>query len=119
MSRPHIATEINVLPDVLGAKLKVVFCGTTTGVASVRAGAYYAGPGNRSWDILYEVNFTPYLLKPLEFNWLPKHRIASTDIVKSTVGSDANLSEHDFISDRLRINMAKYAPRVLAFKGIP
>src|ERR1700753_3045292 len=53
-----------VLPDVLEPGLRVVFCGTAPGTASARAGAYYAGPGNRFWVTLHEVGLTPVLLRP-------------------------------------------------------
>jgi double-stranded uracil-DNA glycosylase len=35
----------DVLPDVLGPGLRVVFCGTAAGAVSAVRGAYYAGPG--------------------------------------------------------------------------
>ena len=44
-----------VLPDVLERGLKVVFCGTALGPTSAQVGAYYAGPGNQFWDVLFSV----------------------------------------------------------------
>ena len=47
-----------ILPDVLAPGLKVVFCGLTAGSAAAAAGAYYAGPGNWFWPLLFEVGLT-------------------------------------------------------------
>ncbi|HEU5143069.1 MAG TPA: uracil-DNA glycosylase family protein [Solirubrobacterales bacterium] len=51
-----------VLPDLVRPGLRVVFCGTAAGTASARAGAYYAGPGNRFWETLRVTGLTPVLL---------------------------------------------------------
>ena len=61
LSRPAIDP---ILPDLLAPGMRVVFCGTAPGTASARAGAYYAGPGNRFWATLHEVGLTPILLAP-------------------------------------------------------
>ena len=60
-------TPPDVLPDVLAPGLHVVFCGSAAGAVSARVGAYYAGPGNRSWPTLHRVGLTPRLLAPTEF----------------------------------------------------
>ena len=64
-----------ILPDVLGPGLRIVFCGYAPGTASARAGAYYAGPGNRFWTTLHQVDLTPVLLRPAEFARLPEFGI--------------------------------------------
>ena len=48
-----------VIPDLIRPGLRIVFCGTALGAASARAGAYYAGPGNKFWPTLHEVGLTP------------------------------------------------------------
>ena len=48
----------DILPDVLGPGLALVICGSAAGTASARAGAYYAGPGNRFWWILAHSGLT-------------------------------------------------------------
>ena len=59
-----------VLPDVLERGLKVVFCGTAVGPTSAQVGAYYAGPGNQFWDVLFRLGVTPRWLRPDEFKTL-------------------------------------------------
>lgn len=59
-----------MLPDVLEYKLKAAFCGTAVGHKSARASACYVGPGNKFWKILYEIGFTPRVLRPKEYSTL-------------------------------------------------
>ena len=83
-----------ILPDVLPPGLRVVFCGYAPGTASARAGAYYAGPGNRFWITLHEVGLTPLVLRPAEFARLPEFGIGLTDISKTASGSDREVGRH-------------------------
>ena len=108
---------MNVLPDVLRPGLKVVFCGTAAGHASARAGAYYAGPGNRFWEILFETGLTPRRLKPHEFREAIDYGIGLTDAVKTASGPDASLPARAFDPDRLRRLMLRFEPSALAFNG--
>src|SRR3546814_18596882 len=59
-----------VLPDVLAPGLRLVFCGSAAGRKSAELGAYYAGPGNKSWPTLYEIGLTPRHFRPPEFREL-------------------------------------------------
>ena len=77
-----------VLPDVIVPDLKIVFCGSAAGEKSARVGAYYAGPGNKFWRVLYEVRLTPRRLQPNEFSILPQFGIGLTDLVKTVSGGD-------------------------------
>ena len=104
-----------VLPDVLAPDLDVVFCGTAVGEASARAGAYYAGPGNRFWPALYEAGFTPVRLKPQEYRQLLDYRIGLTDLAKRIAGNDVILSRADFDCEGLRQRIERLRPRILAF----
>ncbi|MBS0550753.1 MAG: mismatch-specific DNA-glycosylase [Proteobacteria bacterium] len=106
-----------VLPDVLAPGLRVVFCGTAPGTASVRAGAYYAGPGNGFWRTLYEVGLTPILLHPAEFARLPEFGIGLTDISKTASGSDQEVGRRGFDPARLEAAIAAASPAHLAFNG--
>ena len=55
--------------------MRIVFCGTAAGAASARGGAYYAGPGNKSWATLHEIGLTPRRLAPFEFASMLDHGI--------------------------------------------
>jgi TDG/mug DNA glycosylase family protein len=106
-----------ILPDVLAPGLRVVFCGTAPGTASARAGAYYAGPGNRFWTTLHEVGLTPELLRPAEFARLPEFGIGLTDVSKSASGSDREVGERGVDPERLAAAIAAVHPDHLAFNG--
>ncbi|MFT3863443.1 MAG: mismatch-specific DNA-glycosylase [Solirubrobacterales bacterium] len=106
-----------ILPDVLAPGLRVVFCGTAPGTASARAGAYYAGPGNRFWTTLHEVGLTPVLLAPAEFARLPEFGIGLTDISKAASGSDREVGRRGFDPGRLEVAITAAAPAHLAFNG--
>jgi double-stranded uracil-DNA glycosylase len=106
-----------VLPDVLAPGLRVVFCGTAPGTASARAGAYYAGPGNRFWLTLHEVGLTPALLEPAEFARLPEFGLGLTDISKTASGSDQEVGRRSFDPARLAAAVAAASPAYLAFNG--
>jgi TDG/mug DNA glycosylase family protein len=56
-----------ILPDVLQPNLKVVFCGTAVSRRSAEVGAYYAGRGNRFWEMLHRSGLTPRKLAPHKF----------------------------------------------------
>lgn len=106
-----------VLPDVLTPGMRVVFCGTAPGKASARAGAYYAGPGNRFWVTLHEVGLTPVFLRPAEFARLAEFGIGLTDISKTASGSDREVGRQGFDPVRLAAVVKEFGPAHLAFNG--
>ena len=54
------------LRDVIGPRLKVLFCGINPGLYSAATGFHFARPGNRFWPALHASGFTPRLLSPHE-----------------------------------------------------
>jgi TDG/mug DNA glycosylase family protein len=108
---------MTILPDVLQPGLRVVFCGTAAGTVSAQRGAYYAGPGNRFWPVLYETGLTPHRLQPEEFRTLPRYSLGLTDLAMDTFGADSTLRKDDFDVSALRAKIEHYAPRALAFNG--
>ena len=72
-----------VLPDLIEPGLTTLFCGSAASSASARAGAYYAGPGNRFWPTLSETGLTPRQFSPKEFRELAKHGLGLTDLGKA------------------------------------
>jgi len=106
-----------VLPDVLGGGLKVVFCGTAVSDRSAQRGAYYAGIGNRFWDILAETGLTPHRLTPEQYPSLIKFGIGLTDLVKGRSGQDVHLSAEDFDVSGFRAKIEKHVPKAIGFNG--
>jgi TDG/mug DNA glycosylase family protein len=106
-----------ILPDVLQPNLKVVFCGTAVSRRSAEVGAYYAGRGNRFWEMLHRSGLTPRKLAPHEFPAVLDYGVGLTDIVKENSGSDGGLKLTDFDPLGLRARIERFAPRFLAFNG--
>jgi TDG/mug DNA glycosylase family protein len=104
-----------VLPDVLAADLRIVFCGTAPGTRSARDGAYYAHPGNYFWRTLFAVGLTPRKLAPAEFRAVLEFGIGLTDVAKHVFGSDAELPRNAFDAAALRRKLRRYRPRIIAF----
>ena len=108
---------MSVLPDILGPTLKVVFCGTAAGAASAKRGAYYAGPGNKFWQIIHEIGLTDRVLTPEEYPEVLRLGIGLTDVAKLTSGADSTLRAAHFDTERLRDVIMQHRPRALAFNG--
>ena len=106
-----------VLPDILDHGLKVVFCGSAVGTKSAEVGAYYAGPGNRFWPMLFETGLTPRLLAPREGPGILAFGIGLTDMAKTASGADASLPKDADDPEALRVKIARFQPRALAFNG--
>ncbi len=109
--------DAHVLPDLLADRLAVVFCGSAAGRASARAGAYYAGPGNRFWPTLHATGLTPRQIRPHEFREILGLGIGLTDIAKTASGSDAALPAGADDAAGLGQKIDRYQPACLAFVG--
>lgn len=108
---------MTILDDVLQPGLKVVFCGSAVGTKSALRKAYYAGPGNQFWPILFRVGFTTRQLAPEDYRAIVEFGLGLTDINKLETGSDRSLSRAAFDADGLRERILYYAPQFLAFNG--
>jgi double-stranded uracil-DNA glycosylase len=103
-----------ILPDVLEPGLDILFCGMAPSRVSAARGAYYAHPGNRFWPTLFEVGLTPRLLAPEEFRLLPQWGIGLTDVNKTEIGRDIELTKAAHDPDGVRRRVLKFKPRFLA-----
>ena len=117
MNQRRIKNEAAVLADVLADGLDVVCCGSAAGTASAKAGAYYAGPGNRFWPMLYESGLTPRLLAPHEFLTVLQYGVGLTDLSKFQSGADSALDAGGDDAGALAAKITRVAPRALAFNG--
>ena len=66
--------------------------GFNSSPASFKARAYYANPGNAFWPTLFAVGLTPERLAPQRYPELLGHGIGLTDLNKTEVGSDHELT---------------------------
>jgi len=110
-------TAAHKLPDLLRPGLRLVICGSAAGARSAAVGAYYAGPGNRFWRILYKTGLTPRRLEPHEFPALLELGIGLTDLAKGYAGADAGIRRGHDDADALRAKVEACRPAWLAFNG--
>lgn len=104
-----------VLPDLLQAGLRLVFCGTAPSRRSAAEGAYYAHPGNYFWRALFEAGLTPRRLAPHEYPLLPEFGIGLTDLAKHHSGNDADLPVDAFDVAALVTRIEIFQPGIIAF----
>ncbi|HTR88123.1 MAG TPA: mismatch-specific DNA-glycosylase [Reyranella sp.] len=104
-----------LVPDLLAPGLDLVFCGTAPSPASYKARAYYANPGNAFWATLHAVGLTGERLPPQRYPELLTWRLGLTDLNKTEVGSDHELSAHAMDTRSLHAKLRKYRPAAIAF----
>ena len=104
-----------LVPDLLAADLKLVFCGTAPSKASAAAKAYYAKPGNKFWPTLHAVGITPTRFAPQDYPALLALGVGLTDLCKVHSGVDAELPKGAFDTAAFARKLEKYRPKVVAF----
>lgn len=103
------------IPDLLAPGLDLVFCGTAPSHASFAARAYYANPGNAFWPTLHAVGLTPERLAPQRFPELLGLGIGLTDLDKTEVGSDHELTPEALDAKALHAKLRRFRPAAIAF----
>lgn len=108
------------LPDHLEPGLSIVFVGINPGAYSARVGHYFARPGNRFWQALYEAGLVPELWDPTEDARLLDLGMGLTDVVKrpSDRADELSRAELDAGAAALREKISGCQPRVAAFVGL-
>lgn len=114
-----MSDEACAVPDVIGPRLVVVFCGINPGRWSDAHGAHFANPRNDFWRLLHAAGFTPRQLAPPEqFELLSFGLGATNAALRTTPGSgDLRAADFDGSAERLAQLAASYAPRLIAFVG--
>jgi TDG/mug DNA glycosylase family protein len=72
---------MEVLPDIVGPRPLIVFCGLAGGESTKTRDHYYASPGNNFWDMLHQSGLTSRRLRPEEEMLLPDLGLGLTDLV--------------------------------------
>src|SRR5690554_3183033 len=106
-----------ILQDLLQPNLDIVFCGTAAGEVSAKKQAYYAGPGNQFYPVLFKAGLTSKLLQPQEYEQLLEYNIGLTDLVKLASGNDNVLNKRDYDVAGFSKKIFIYQPKVLCFNG--
>ena len=107
----------DILPDVLTPNLKLVICGSAVSTQSSQAGSYYAGQGNKFWQILHETGLTDRRLLTSEYRELQHYGIGLTDVAKKVAGVDAHIQHDDYDAAAFAQRMERFQPRIICFNG--
>ena len=109
----------SAIPDVLGPKLRVIFCGINPGRVSAAAGAHFANPRNDFWRLLHAAGFTRRLLTPAEQFELLEERIGVTNAAARTTPGSGDLRKADFAgaAERLEQLAVTLKPSWIGFVG--
>lgn len=124
---PHRPTRAELLaaagktiPDVIGPKLRVLFCGINPGLYSAATGHHFARPGNRFWPALHAAGFSKHLLHPSEERLLLASGYGITNLVARSSAAADELAPEEFVAGRRRLaaKVRRYRPRMVAVLGV-
>ncbi len=108
------------VPDVIAARLKILFVGINPGLYSAAVRHHFARPGNRFWPALQRASLTPRLFSPDEEHELLKYGLGITNIVNRATAAASELSKAELAAGgrRLAVKAARLQPHIVAFLGI-
>ncbi|MER0244969.1 G/U mismatch-specific DNA glycosylase [Streptomyces sp. HSW2009] len=114
------AARDRVIPDVVAAGLRVLFCGINPGLLSAATGHHFARPGNRFWPVLHDSGFTPRQLRPAEQEELLAYGLGITNVVARATARADELSAEEYRAggEVLRTKVARLRPAWLAVVGV-
>lgn len=114
------AKPLTTLPDYLQLGLDIVFVGINPGAYSVRAGHYYARPGNRFWNAANRAGLFGEPLGPETDARVLEFGIGLTDVVKRPTAAARDLRVADYrrwapvLTEKIR----RFQPRIVCFQGM-
>ena len=108
------------IPDLIGPRLRVLFCGINPGLYSGATGHHFARPGNRFWPALHGAGFTRRLVSPWEERLLLDEGLGITNLVARATATAAELNSEELKAGRRRLErkVARYRPAWVAVVGI-
>ena len=117
-SKPKPPDE-SAIPDIVGAGVRVVFCGINPGRVSAAARAHFANPRNDFWRLLHVAGFTSRLYEPHEQREVLAEGIGITNAALRTTPGSGDLRRADFAgaAERLEAIARDYGPAWIGFVG--
>ncbi len=115
-----LAARNKTVPDVIAARLRVLFVGINPGLYSGAVRHHFARPGNRFWPALQKGGFTPRLLSPYDERELLKYGCGITNLVNRATATAVELTEKELRAGakRLTEKVRRHRPRVVAILGV-
>jgi TDG/mug DNA glycosylase family protein len=115
----HAARDA-VLPELLAAGLRVLFCGINPSLYSAAVGHHFARPGNRFWPALFAAGFTERLLSPFEDAIMPARGYGLTNLAARATARADELTPAELLAGGAALvdKVHTYRPRFVAFLGV-
>ncbi len=112
-------TPAQLLPDLLGPGLSVVFCGINPGVSAAASGHHFVGRGNRFWRVLHLAGYTQQQIAPEDDGTILKLGYGLTTAVGRPTNRADQLLADEFTqaAATLLAKMEFHRPRHIAFLG--
>jgi TDG/mug DNA glycosylase family protein len=106
--------------DLVGADLRVLFCGINPGTLSGDLGLHFARPGNRFWKLLCAGGFTKSVLLPTEQHILLGLGIGITNLADRVTSAASELSTAELRegATQLETKVGVLQPRCVAVLGL-
>ena len=119
-STGECAKSLITLPDYLEPGLDIVLVGINPSTYSVRAGHYFARPGNRFWSAANRAGLFGEPLRPENDARVLEFGIGLTDVVKRPTPTAKDLRAADYRrwAPVLREKIRRFRPRIVCFQGI-
>lgn len=107
------------LPDIIGERLDVLFCGINPGLSAATSGRHFVNRSNRFWRVLHRAGFTAEEIRPEQDRTILAHGYGLTTVVARPTASADELSPEEFTAAAAAFErkLATYAPRFVAFLG--
>ncbi|WDD95335.1 G/U mismatch-specific DNA glycosylase [Burkholderia sp. FERM BP-3421] len=107
------------LPDLIDARLKVLFCGINPGMTAAATGHHFAGRSNRFWRVLHLAGFTPREIQPEHDRTILEYGYGLTTVVSRPTASADQLAREEFVAAAAEFErkIARHAPCRVAFLG--
>ena len=103
---------MELLPDIVGARPVIVFCGMAGAESTKTRDHYYASPGNSFWESLHLSGLSPRRLRPDEDHAVVDLGLGLTDLV----GHWNHETNRGWVEiDLLVANVERWQPDWLAF----
>jgi double-stranded uracil-DNA glycosylase len=114
------AANGKTIPDIIQAKLKVLFSGINPSLYSAAVQHHFARPGNRFWPALHAGGFTPRVFSPFEERELLKLGLGITNLVDFASATAESLTRADYRAGgkTLMAKVKRYRPKFLAIVGL-
>jgi double-stranded uracil-DNA glycosylase len=108
------------IPDVIGPRLDVLFCGINPGLYSGATGHHFARPGNRFWRTIHLAGFTDRVLAPDEQELLLQAGLGITNLVEGATATADELARDELTAGALALGLRveRFRPRFVAVLGV-